>query len=44
MYRPQFFFLSELVCPKVYHKYGDKAWVFLDEKGLWYLDWIRRTS
>ena len=43
MYRPQYFWLTELVCPKVYYKFGDKAWVFLDEKAVVTLDWIRRT-
>jgi len=43
MYRPQFFYLTELVCPKVYHKFGDRAWMFIDEKAMITLDWIRRT-
>jgi hypothetical protein len=42
-YRPQFFTLTELVCPEVYNKYGDMAWQFLDDKLLVTLDWIRRT-
>lgn len=43
IYRPQFFTLTELVCPDVYNKYGEMAWQFLDEKLLVTLDWIRRT-
>ena len=43
MYRPQYFWLTELVCPTVYHKFGDKAWMFIDEKAIVTLDWIRRT-
>ena len=43
VYRPQNFWLTELVCPKVYYKFGDKAWLFLDEKAVITIDWIRRT-
>jgi hypothetical protein len=42
-YRPQFFHLTELVCKHVYDKFGDTAWLFLDEKAVITLDWIRRT-
>lgn len=42
-YRPQFFALYELVCPEVYNKFGDTAWMFLDDKAVITLDWIRRT-
>jgi hypothetical protein len=43
MYRPQFFGLEELVCKHVYDKFGDIAWMFLDERALVVLDWIRRS-
>jgi hypothetical protein len=43
VYRPQYFWLTELVCKQVYNKYGDKAWLFLDDKAVVTLDWIRRT-
>jgi hypothetical protein len=43
LYRPQFFHLYELVCPEVYNKFGDTAWMFLEDKTVINLDWIRRT-
>ena len=43
MYRPQYFELHELVCPHVYRVWGEKAWMYLDEKGLITIDWLRRT-
>ena len=43
VYRPQWFALQELVCPHVFQKFGDRAWLFLDEKAVITLDWIRRT-
>jgi hypothetical protein len=43
IYRPQFFSLSELVCPEVYNKFGEQAWLFLDDKAVITIDWIRRT-
>lgn len=42
VYRPQYFHLSELVCKHVYDKFGEKAWLFLDEKAIISLDTIRR--
>jgi hypothetical protein len=42
-YRPQYFKLYELVCPHVYHKFGETAWNFLDDKAVITMDWIRRT-
>ncbi len=42
LYRPQHFSLNELVCKHVYDKFGDFAWVFLDEKAVITLDTIRR--
>lgn len=42
IYRPSYFHLTELVCPDVYEKYGDMAWLFLDEKIVVTLDSIRR--
>ena len=43
MYRPQFFWLTELVCKHVYDKFGETAWRLLDEKAVVTLDWIRRS-
>jgi hypothetical protein len=34
--------LTELVCKHVYDKFGDKAWMFLDEKIVITIDTIRR--
>jgi len=42
MYRPQYFWLTEFVCPHVYNKFGETAWMFLDDKLIITLDWIRR--
>lgn len=42
IYRPQYFHLTELVCKHVYDKFGEKAWLFLDEKAVVTLDTIRR--
>ena len=42
-YRPQFFDIKELVCPHVHKAFGEKAWMFLDDKALVILDWIRRS-
>jgi len=42
LYRPQNFHLTELVCKDVYDKYGDMAWLFLDEKIVITIDTIRR--
>ena len=41
-YRPQFFHLSEFVCKEVYEKYGEQAYLFLDEKIVIQIDTIRR--
>ena len=43
MYRPQFFWLTELVCKHVYDKFGETAWRLLDEKAVVTLDWIRHS-
>lgn len=43
VYRPQFFTLQELVCKHVYDKYGEMAWMFLDDKAVITLDLIRRS-
>ena len=42
LYRPQHFHLTELVCKEVYDKFGDKSWLFLDEKIIITIDTIRR--
>lgn len=42
IYRPSFFHLTEFVCKDVYEKYGDMAWLFLDEKIVVTIDQIRR--
>ncbi len=43
VYRPQFFKLQELICPHVYNRFGDMAWLFLDDKCVIILDWLRRS-
>lgn len=42
IYRPQYFHISELVCKHVYDKFGERAFLFLDEKAVVTLDTIRR--
>lgn len=37
----QYFGLKELVCPEVYHKYGDRAWSFFDPRLLETLIFLR---
>jgi hypothetical protein len=42
IYKPQFFSIDELVCPDVYHKYGQTAFSFFDQRLLINLDNIRQ--
>ncbi len=42
LYRPQFFTITELVCPHVYNKFGGLAFLFLDERIVITIDTIRR--
>lgn len=41
MYKCHYFGIKELVSPVVYNKWGEKAWMFFDEKTLQELDFIR---
>lgn len=41
LYKPKNFALKELVSPKIYKKYGEQAWQFLDERMLRNLQWVR---
>jgi len=43
LYQPKYFKVYELVCPKVYNKFGFIALQFFDEKLLVTIDWIRET-
>lgn len=43
LYRPQFFKLHELVCQHVFDKFGEGAWLFLNEEAVVTLDWMRRA-
>jgi hypothetical protein len=40
-YAPQYFDLSELVCPHVFNKFGSMAWSFFDPRLLVIMDHIR---
>ena len=42
IYRPQHFILEEFVCKEVFYKYGERSWMFLDEKIIITIDTIRR--
>lgn len=44
MYKCEYFKLEELVSEKVYKRYGEKAWQFLDEGMLRTLDGIREDT
>lgn len=40
-YKTVYFTLDELVCPHVYYRFGDMCWMFLHEKQLELMDWVR---
>lgn len=42
-YKPEYFTIEELVCKHVHDVFGEKAWMFLDDKALEVLDWIRKS-
>lgn len=39
--KARYFSIEELVCPHVLEKYGEKAWMFLDDRLIYNLDTIR---
>ena len=41
MKKSNYFKIQELVCPDVYKKYGERAWMFLDKEMIESLDKIR---
>ncbi len=41
MIKPYGFTIAELVCPEVYHRFGERAWMFFDTKLLIVLSQIR---
>jgi hypothetical protein len=42
IYKPDFFALDELVCLEIYHKFGEVAWQFFDNRLLITIDTIRQ--
>ena len=39
--KAKYFGIEELVCPHVFEKYGERAWMFLDDRLIYNLDTIR---
>jgi hypothetical protein len=42
MYKCKYFKLKELVPPKIFDKYGERAWGFLDDRALITIDALRK--